>query len=175
MNAVELKNLDRLQKSMTSLLKGFGISSVELGNEYAYYFISESVTFKLTYTLVDSWFDEFISKRFNIAIGDLCDSFVLSLLHEVGHHMTGDSIPDDIQTDIDKKKDKYQKWIDKKFMPKFLCKKIEFEYFTLFDELMATRWAVWYYRNHPKEVKEMKLKAQSALHRFYADNNVTND
>ena len=75
MNAVELKNLDRLQKSMTSLLKGFGISSVELGNEYAYYYISESVTFKLTYTLVDSWFDEFISKRFNIAIDDFWNLF----------------------------------------------------------------------------------------------------
>ena len=171
MKKVEVKGIDTLQKSMTALLKGFGISKVELGQEYAYWYVSESVTFKLTYTIVDKWYDEFIYKRFHLVDG--YDSFVFSLLHEIGHHMTMDNIPEDVQAEIDKKKEKLEKLINLKFMPKFLRKKIEFEYFTLYDELMATRWAVWYFKNHPKEVKEMCLKAQLALHKFYTINNVT--
>lgn len=170
MKSVQLKGVGALETTMTKLLKGFGISSVELATEYAYYHISESITFQITHSLVDSWFDDFVTKSFHI---EDYDSFVFSLLHEVGHHMTMDSIPEEIQDKVDKKKDWIEKVINFKHMPRFIVRKLEYTYFNLYDEVKATKWAVWYYRNHKDEVSKLIRKANFALMQFYKVNGVT--
>ena len=56
----KLKGVEALESVFTEVFKSFGISKVELGTEFAYWYISESITFKLDYSRVDKWFDEFV-------------------------------------------------------------------------------------------------------------------
>jgi hypothetical protein len=35
-------------------------------------------------------------------------------------------------------------------------KELEYQYFNLPDEIMATQWAVWYAENHTKQIEKMK-------------------
>ena len=54
-------------------------------------------------------------------------------------------------------------------------KALEWQYFNLPDEIMATQWAVNYAKEHPKKIKKMWKKAQSALLDFYKKNGVLDD
>ena len=54
-------------------------------------------------------------------------------------------------------------------------KELEFEYFNLPDEIMATQWAVNYIKNNPERVKIMWHNIQKALKKFYKKNKVTED
>lgn len=171
----KLKGVEALESVFTEVFKSFGISKVELGTEFAYWYISESITFKLDYSKVDKWFDEFVQTKFHLLNYDW---FMFSFLHEIGHHKTIDTISTGLQTRIDRKKDRYEKIMNFKFIkwyicPTFIKKKLENKYFQLYDEMKASRWAVKYYRTHTKEIAKMSKKLTFALHQFYKINNVT--
>jgi hypothetical protein len=50
------------------------------------------------------------------------------------------------------------------------ARRIEWKYFNLPDEILATAWAVNYARKHPKKCAKMWRKCEKALHKFYAKN-----
>ena len=49
-------------------------------------------------------------------------------------------------------------------------KKLEWQYFNLPDEIVATEWAVNYARTHRTELRELWEKVTDALAEFYAKN-----
>ena len=50
------------------------------------------------------------------------------------------------------------------------CKKLEWQYFNLPDEIMATQWAVNYAKKHPRIVNKIWKQMQNALVEFYKAN-----
>jgi len=166
----KLKGRKKLNKAITELVKPFGISKAKLGTEFAYFFTDEHIEFQMTCgEWTDKVFDEFLLEYFGFVNPY---PFVISILHEVGHHMTFDDLADNeinfsyrVKTRIPKKLQKAKDIEDKK--------EIEFEYFTLPDELAATTWAVDYFTTHREECDKMYKKACKALCKFYKKNGVT--
>jgi hypothetical protein len=165
----EVKGLKKLNKAISKELATFGIAKAECTGEYSYVFADETVTFKLTEgTIEDDLFDEFVRDRFGYNIPS---SFVFSLLHEVGHHKANDNIIDDVYSFCLAEKERIEKEME--FAETIEeVKKLEFQYFNLPDEIMATQWAVKYSVQHPQEIEKMWVECEKALHKFYRKNEV---
>jgi hypothetical protein len=166
----KLKGKKKLNKAITELVKPFGISKAKLGKKFLYFFVDEHIEFKITCgEWGDQVFDDFLFDYFNFVNPY---PFVMFILHEVGHHITFDDLTEtEVKQSIrikDKmpKKMKNAKTLEDK-------KQVEYEYFTLPDELAATTWAVDYFTTHRKECDEMYKKACKALYKFYKKNGVT--
>lgn len=162
----KIKGMKKLNKAVSAQLAPFGISKAVCTDEYSYVFTDEKITFKLTEnTLPDIWFSEFIKERFDYTVKH---SFIISLLHEVGHHKTDDSIDDIIYEFCRSEKERItaaMKDADEKE-----SKKLEWQYFNLPDEIMATQWAVNYAKKHPKKIEKMWNNLVIELQEFYKKN-----
>ena len=166
----ELKGKDKLNKAISKELKPFGISSANLSDEYAYYFEDESVSFKLTSAVEDRWFNEFVAERFNY----VCDvPFVLSLLHEIGHHKANDEIEGAIYDFCMAEKERISEEMQTANADQ--SKALEWQYFNLPDEIMATQWAVNYAKKHPKKIQNMWKRMKANILAFYAENGLADD
>ena len=165
----KIKGLKKLNKKISKQLAPFGINKAFCSNDYSYIFASKQVTFKLTEgTYEDKWFTEFVKERFNY---DVRYPFIISLLHEVGHSKTDAQIQDELYDFCFKEK----KRIDKEMQSVETieeAKKLEWQYFNLPDEIVATAWAVNYAKTYPKKVEKMWRKSQKALLKFYNKNNI---
>lgn len=164
----KVKGVKKLNKVVSAQLKPFGISKAKLGAEYSYTFADKSVRFTIAEGVEDELFKEFVLERFNYHISS---DFIFSLLHEVGHHKTDKIISDDIfaicareKVDIDKRLQATEDDNEAEI------RKINYQYFNLPDEFLATAWAVNYAKKHPKKCAKMWRKCEKALHKFYAKN-----
>lgn len=163
----KIKGLKKLNKAITAELSPFGISKASCGTEYSFCYADDSITYKITEGAIDDiWFSEFVKERFNLE----AESFILSILHEVGHYKTNDEIQGEIFNFCTREKNRISAEI--KDADEKLSKKLEWEYFNLPDEIMATQWAVNYIQTHKKKVQNMREKIRKALIKFYNKNNV---
>lgn len=162
-----VKGYKALNKVVSAQLKPFGIKECRCSDDYSYLYEKEIVTFKLTEdTIEDRYFLEFIKDRFNYVPKY---PFIFSLLHEVGHHKTMEDICDSIYDFCETEKDRIEtEMADTKDMRK--CKKLEFQYFSLPDEILATNWAVQYSKTHPRTIEKMWNEIVNALQNFYLIN-----
>ena len=161
-----VKGYKKLNKTVSLQLKPFGISKAICTDEYSYLFEKEMVTFKLTEDEIeDKWFIEFVKERFNYNVKY---PFIFSLLHEVGHHKTFDDICDSIYDFCDTEKERINSEMQTASMRK--SKKLEWQYFSLPDEILATNWAVHFCKKHPKTVEKMWKEIVKALQEFYLIN-----
>lgn len=165
-----MRGLKKLNSVITKQLKTFGISKAVCSDEFCYYYISEEITYKLTQTIEDKWFMEFIEETFGYAP---TNSFIMSLLHEVGHHNTYDDVEDEDMDFSEDEKERISEEIQTADAER--AKALEWEYFNLPDEIVATEWAVDYAVNHTKELEDMWQEILKALAEFYERNGVTND
>jgi len=167
----KVKGAKVLNKAITRELADFGIKKAVCTDEYSYLFDKKMVTYKLTEnTVEDKWFSEFIESRFGYEVRY---PFIISLLHEVGHHKANDNIVGDIYDFCMAEKERIsEEMINADDEEQ---KALEWEYFNLPDEIMATAWAVDYAKKHPKKVKKMWKNAVKALMNFYEKNNVLDD
>ena len=167
--AKKIKGVKKLNKTISAQLAPFGISKAVLTDEYAYHFDTEKVTYKITDgDIEDIWFAEFIEERFGYHV---TNSFIISLLHEIGHHKANDAITDDVYDFCLSEKERIAEEMltaDDEY-----SKKLEWQYFNLPDEIMATQWAVNYAINHPKKLIKMWDVMQKAFNKFYTKNNIT--
>lgn len=167
----KVKGKKKLNKAVSATLKPFGIRKAKVHKEYAYFLNNSLVTFKITEgSLEDDWFIEFVKERFDY---DVKLPFIFSILHEVGHHKTLEDVyaNDDLYNFCISEKKRIDKEM-KTLEDETLARKLEFEYFNLPDEIIATAWAVSYMKNHPKKVKKMWEKCQKALMEFYKTNKI---
>ena len=162
----KVKGARILNKAISNELSSFGIKKAVCTDCYSYLYDKETVTFKLTENEVeDLWFTEFIKDRFNY---DVRFPFIMSLLHEVGHHKNNDDIDGSIYDFCMSEKERIENEMEN--ADDDYSKKLEWQYFNLPDEIMATKWAVDFAIAHPKKVKKMWKNAQKALMDFYEKN-----
>lgn len=157
-----------LNKVVSNELATFGIKKAFCGNEYSYDFDSKTVTFKECENgIEDVWFTDFIKERFNY---DVRYPFIMSLLHEVGHHKNNDDVVGAVYDFCISEKERiiYESMSAE---DEQTAKNLSWQYFNLPDEIMATAWAVDYARKHPKKIKKMWKKMRVALLDFYEKNN----
>lgn len=171
--AKKLKGIKKLNKAITELVEPFGISEAKLGTDFAYYFTDEHIEFQMTCgDWTDELFDKFVEEEFGFKNPY---PFVLSILHEIGHHNTWEEIDDDVYDIILKKKERIAKIIQNKKNSREKKIAADLEYFNLPDEYAATAWAVDYFTQNRKECDEMYKKACEALCKFYQENEITED
>lgn len=138
---------------------------VYMGADFAYipYECSDSNNAEITYTILVSkrMDDMFYDYAKSLGLKVDCGIFILSLLHEVGHHITYDDI--DVDTwnyDIDVKATLTDSDED--------CQ----EYFRLESEKVATQWAVNFINNHYVEVERFAEDMQNAIAKFIEVNEI---
>lgn len=165
-----LKGKNKLNNAVATQLAPFGITNAFLGTEYAYYWQEEKVSYKITYTIEDEWFCEFINERFGLE--DICP-MVVALLHEVGHHMTDDDLGDTVQDFCIAEKERIDREMET--ADEDYSKVLEWQYFNLPDEIIATAWAVNYIKQHPRKVAKMAKILNTALGTFYKENGITEE
>ena len=162
----KLKGVKKLNKSIGKSMYPFGINATVLQNEFAFYFDNNIITFKLTEDDSDNYFSHFVRQRFKF---ETDYTFVLSLLHEVGHYKANDEICGDIYNFCISEKERIEKEIENAQKTSDVIK-LSYEYFNLPDEIMATQWAVNYMKNNPKKVKKMWKKMEKSIKEFYQKN-----
>lgn len=165
----KLKGRKKLNKVVSAQLANFGLKA-KLSTEYAYFHYKSLITYKLTEnTIEDELFNSFVFDRFNYHVEN---SFIFSLLHEVGHHQANDEIVGDILDFCLQEKER----IDKAMLTADAydeIKELEYQYFALPDEIMATQWAVNFARNNALECDVMWENIKTALLKFYEKNGLT--
>ena len=167
----KLKGLKKLNKAVTAEVAPFGIRKAVCHSDYAYYFDKALISFKITEgTIEDEWFKEFIKERFDY---EIAFPFVISLLHEVGHHLANNEINGDLLDFCYREKNRIESEMYSADEEK--SKALEWQYFNLPDEIMATQWAVEWAKKHPKKVRKMWQRIQKAFMGFYLKNDVEGD
>ena len=116
-------------------------------NDFAYWYAKSEITYGL---LVDEQATRFFEFAKGLGLKYDCGTFILSLMHEVGHDQTLDSLTDAEFRKSEKAKKKLQA-ID------------SFEYFNLPDEIIATKWAVDYINNHKDILAKFAKDVQKAM------------
>ena len=165
----KLKGVKDLNDSISKELKPFGIARARLSSEYSYLYYNRNVNYKITETaLEDKWFVDFVKDRFNYTVRY---PFVFSLLHEVGHHKANEEIEGAIYDFCRTEKERIDKEMEK-VKTEYKAKKLEWQYFNLPDEIMATQWAVNYCKQNPQKVRAMWNRMKNALNEFYEVNGV---
>lgn len=156
----------KLNNAVTRALCGFGISKARLSDKYSYIFEDESITYKITENDVeDKMFIDFIRERFDF---EVTNPFMMSVLHEVGHHKANEEIYDAIYDFCISEKERISREMQSANAVR--TRELEYQYFNLPDEIMATQWAVNYAKKYPTRVQRMWEDIQNALTEFYKAN-----
>lgn len=165
----KLKGKKKLNKVVSAQLKNFGVKA-KLSTEYAYYFSKSLVTYSITEnTIEDKLFNQFIFERFGYKVEN---TFIISILHEVGHHLANDEIDGMIYDFCMDEKNRINEAMQETDDYDEI-KSLEYQYFALPDEIMATQWAVNFARNNKLECDVMWENIQNALYKFYKKNGLT--
>ena len=164
----KLKGKKKLNNAISKELKPFGLTSAKLSNEFAFYPVSEVITYKLTWDYQDDWLNEFVKERFNY---DILYPFVFTLLHEIGHYLANDEIEGAILEFCENEKERIENEV--KTATDDYEKTLNWQYFSLPDEIMATQWAVNYSKTHPRKIKQMNERIIDNIKEFYRKNDVT--
>ena len=164
----KVKGIRKLNKALKTVFADFGIENFSLTNDWAYYPDENKITYSiLENNIEDVWFNEFVKKRFGYKVKN---TFMITVLHEVGHHFTLDDIYDSdaVYEFCTREKERIEKAMETASAKK--SKKLEFEYFSLPDEIIATEWAVRYATEHEKELDEKWKEIEKAFVEFYTKN-----
>lgn len=166
----KLKGVNKLNRAIAAELAPFGITAVKLvARDYAYYDDDCSIEYCLVDgTTEDKLFTEFIEDRFDYKVKNI---WMISILHEIGHHYTMPDISDEIFDFCNSEKDRIAAALATATAAE--SKKLEFQYFNLPDEIMATQWAVHYAKTHPHSIKKIWDNIAKAMNKFYFENGVT--
>lgn len=149
----------RLNMAVTKELKKFDIDKARLDDDFAFYYFDNAVTFKLNENdFEDKLFLEFAEKRFGFTTD--CP-FILFLLHEVGHKMTEDDIVGAVNDFCLDERVRIADGVNNNPTEEERIK-LNFEYFGLPDEIMATQWAINYIKDNPKKIKKMRKRLEEA-------------
>ena len=168
----KLKGIKKLNKAISKELKPFGIPCAFMGTEYQWYIDTDKIEFKITENEIgDQLFVDFIKDYFGY---DVEYSFIISLLHEVGHSFTYNNLDDEEINFCDDEKERIDKEMEKAKTYEDV-KELMYQYFTLPDEIVATEWAVNFAENNPQLIEKMWRKCYNALGKFYEDNDLFED
>lgn len=166
----ELKGVEELNEVIEQFFVELGYDEIEcsLDLDFAYYVGTDEITYSLfQMEEADEGFRQYLNKVYpNIPE---CSLFVISLLHELGHHIT---IPQ-------YSKEKFEAWsIVKKLLekqeantPKERIEK-QIKYCSLFDEAIATKTAVDILIAEYNFIHSYEEKIFKAILKFYEINQI---
>lgn len=117
-------------------------------------------------TIEDIWFNEFVEERFGYKVENI---FMITVLHELGHYMTGDDIDGFVEDFCITEKEKIAEAMEEAETFED-AKALEWRYFNLPDEICATAWAVNFAKDNEELLDTIWAKVEKALHVFYAKN-----
>ena len=157
-----------LNKTVSTVLAPFGISKAVLSDSYCYMWEKEIVEFSIMSDIEDDWFNEFINERFGYEVQH---NFVISLLHEVGHHFTYNDVDGSVLAFCSDEKERID--VEMEDADEVRSKELEWQYFNLPDEIVATAWAVKFAKENPEKIEEMWATLRKALFKFYEENGLT--
>ena len=133
--------------------------SIEEDSDFAYYPLSNRITYSLVVSEKDS--TDFMRSVEFFKPKVKCDIFLWSILHEIGHHETIDELSDADLADSE---------IIKFFV--FNGCVSEELYYECPDERAATGWAVQYAESHTDILAKFWEELQKAIMRFYKLNHI---
>ena len=160
----KLKGLKRVNSIINEFLNQFGLTA-QLEPEFSYWRDDFHIGYSLAVVnAADKYFLPFCEHIDNRVKADI---FLVSLMHEVGHHFTQFSFSDEtweqnnevkehISVVLGKCPNKAAKWNN--------------VYFNLETEKAATAWGLNYLATHSEEVAEFWAELQPAIMRFYRKN-----
>lgn len=163
-----MKGLKKLNKAIKAELKPFGIKKVGMAN-WCWYLDGNRIEYTLLENrMEDKMFLKFVKERFGFKP---INNFMLSLFHELGHNATyEDFMESDVMYDFcQAEKNRIENEMQFVKSEKD-AKRLEYQYFNLPDEIIATQWAVDYMQNNKEEVKAMWKRIEKEIVRFYEKN-----
>lgn len=152
MNTREIDNI------LNQYLSKFEVS-VKAGTDFAYWYAEDVIEYAFVVSeRMNNLFLNFAKSqglRYNV------DIFLLSLYHELGHHLSYEDLDDvDVNYSLDVKASLTDSDADCDI------------YFNLPDEIAATNWAIDYINENPEEIAGLWNQLQPAIARFYKQNNI---
>ena len=171
--------IDKLNKTVSALLKPFGIKRAFADEEFVYYYPDKDACREdrkklpaISFSIIESDFDTFILQFAEEQFNYTCiNAFMLSLFHEIGHHKTLQNVSDEENAYCNDMKIIINNKIEALSNPSFEdLKPFRVEYLLLPDEYKATEWAVNYIKENEEAVAQMWEKIKNALFDLYAEN-----
>lgn len=159
---MKLQGVDRIENILNEFLEPFECTA-ELGSDFSYWYSESLICFALAVAESnDIDFREFC-KELQPELH--CDIFLLSFMHELGHHETLDEWEDEEYLDMKIQKEQINKM-------KVSQKEKNFMYFNIPDEKRATEWGLQYIMEHQAEMTQLWNKLQQAIFSFYELNDI---
>ena len=165
------KSIEKLNDVFNQFFVELGYPEIDciFSNEFVYYPESEEISYTLLeMPLNDIGFKTYVRETYPHA--PECSVMVLSLLHELGHHLTMDSISKNKMRKCKKaKKEIAERYIttDKELI------QAQIDYCGLYDEKKATEKAIEILINNYDYILSFEEVWFNAVMKFYKENNVT--
>lgn len=160
----KLKGLKRIDRIINEFTAQFGLAAT-LETDFCYYYNTHRVAYALT--VVDESAKYFIPYCKHLNKNVTADIFLISLLHEIGHHFTRFNFSEDEWERVHEEKEHIEKALGRN--PKKAAKWNNI-YFNLDVERAATEWGLNYMITHEDEVAEFWEELKAAILRFYRKN-----
>ena len=165
-----LKGKKQINRIMNNYLRKFGLKAF-LDTDFTAYMENKEIGYALMVTdAADKYFIPFCE---SIDKDVKADAFLLSIFHEIGHHMTWDEFSDEEIDNGFAAKEIIDKIIDEaEEDDEETIARENYNYFNLPEERAATEWGINYIKTHAEEVANFWRKLQPAIMRFFKKNHL---
>lgn len=150
-----------IDKVLNDFLEPFE-ATAEMGETFCYCLVFSTINYTLRKEPEEKYFLDYV---FSLA-PDLkeYDGFLISFLHELGHHYTLDEFSEDeVNESLNAKCRISNEYEDGRV-------DLQEEYFNLPDEAAATNWAIEYIRSNREKIDEFWSKLLNVIVQFYEAN-----
>lgn len=172
----ELIGVELLNERIEYFLADLGYNNIccDLDIEFSYIY-ERKTSPKITYSffsepITDRGFKKYLEDTFGSSI-PYCSIFTISLLHELGHHIT---IPRLSKKRLEKAiKEKERLENNYKGTTDRELSELQYNYCKLYIERIATKKAIQIIRNNREKIEDFEKDFFNAVERFYKINNIT--
>ena len=165
----ELLGVDTITNILDDFLDEFGATS-RLGVEFGYLERKNLIEYAVAIEPVSD--GAFMANFHRLAPEINCDTFLISFLHELGHHMTMPDLTEEDYWYCVDTVDVLEEEITTPGLPKERIMEIHQQYYDLPIERMATDWAIEYIFDNVEKVAALWNRLQPAIMEFYRLNEV---
>lgn len=138
---------------------------VDIAPDTDFYYKEQSEKIAYSFVVPDRQDKLFQNYAIELGLNYNCDTFLLALLHEVGHHETLWLMdPDD--------RDRDELFIAELELTGSMTDETILKYYRCERERLATQWAVDFINKNPNVVREFWNELQTALVQFYDVNHI---
>lgn len=168
----KLKGTKKIKRIIKNFLaeNGFGNFAIEIAPDFAYIhsYDTEEELHRICFSLVvpaDNGFLENLYRRYKPQFA--CDITLISLFHELGHHMTWDFFTEEEHDFFHRQKERIEHELSIEENAE-----IRDLYFGVADEDAATSWAIKYMTENAEKVAKFWNSLSVAIQEFYEKNGV---